>query len=808
MKKLFLPTISLALLSVFSMAQQGLTYQKPSQEILELVDVERAPSVTMDSKKQTLIYLYTSMYQSIEEVSEAELKIAGQRINPKINARSKQRYYTRIEVQKNRTGALQAVKGLPANLKLINLSWSPNDQFIAFGNVVEKGVELWVIKLETLEAKKLSESNLNLNLGSAFFWFPNSESLLVRTMPANKKEYIDVAQAVPNGPSVLISDGTVGQNRTYPDLLKSKEDEENFRTLAKSELYKIDLNGTKSLWKSTALYKGISFSPNGEYVIVSTIEEPFSYLVPWTSFAEKTVVLDKNGTFVQEVENRPASDNLPKGFMSTHKYKRDISWRDDKPATLTYVIALDGGDPENKVEYRDELFALEAPFKKGSETSLLKFPQRFSGVEWGRDDLAIAYDYWYNTRNTKAYMFNPSNPSVAAIILSDRNYQDKYADPGSFQTTKNQYNRDVLLLDGYTAYLIGEGFTPEGQFPFVDQINLKTKTKKTLYRSKYTNKLETITEILDVKKGELLVNIQAPTEYPNYYLRKIGSKAEPVQLTKFKNPFEKMSGISKEVITYKREDGLELTATLYLPIGYDKAKKEKLPMVMWAYPQEFKDKSSAGQNTTNPNEFIYPFYGSPIYWVMKGYAILDDAAFPIVGEGDEEPNDTFIEQLVSNAKAAIDAVDKLGYIDRKRVAVGGHSYGAFMTANLLTHSDLFAAGIARSGAYNRSLTPFGFQGEERNYWEAQDVYNKMSPFNYADKMKTPMLLVHGADDNNSGTFPIQSERYFQALKGFGAPVRYVVLPKESHSYSAKESILHLLWEQDQWLEKYVKNKKD
>lgn len=790
------------------MAQQGLTYQKPSSEILELVDVERAPIVSMDSKKQTLVYLYTSMYQSIEEVSETELKIAGQRINPKINARSKQRYYTRIEVQKNRTGALQTVKGLPANLKLINLSWSPNDQFIAFGNVVEKGVELWVITLQTLEAKKLSEANLNLNLGSAFSWFPNSESLLVRTMPSNKKEYIDVAQAVPNGPSVLISDGTVGQNRTYPDLLKSKEDEENFRTLAKSELYKVDLNGTKSLWKSTALYKGISFSPNGEYVIVSTIEEPFSYLVPWTAFAEKTVILDKNGTFVQEIENRPASDNLPKGFMSTHKYKRDISWRDDKPSTLTYVIALDGGDPENKVEYRDELFALEMPFKLGTETSMLKFPQRFSGVEWGRDDVAIAYDYWYNTRNTKTYLFNPSNPSIAAIVLSDRNYQDKYADPGSFQTTKNQYNRDVLLLDGYTAYLIGEGFTPEGQFPFVDQMNLKTKAKKTLYRSKYTNKLETISEILDVKKGELLVNIQAPTEYPNYYLRKIGSKTEPVQLTKFKNPFEKMSGISKEVITYKREDGLELTATLYLPIGYDKAKKEKLPMVMWAYPQEFKDKSSAGQNTTNPNEFIYPFYGSPIYWVMKGYAILDDAAFPIVGEGNEEPNDTFIEQLVSNAKAAIDAVDKLGYIDRKRVAVGGHSYGAFMTANLLTHSDLFAAGIARSGAYNRSLTPFGFQGEERNYWEAQDVYNKMSPFNYADKMKTPMLLVHGADDNNSGTFPIQSERYFQALKGFGAPVRYVVLPKESHSYSAKESILHLLWEQDQWLEKYVKNKKD
>lgn len=808
MKKLFVSIISFSLLSSLSIAQQSLDYQKPSREILELVDVERAPIVTMDSKKQTLVYLYTSMYQSIDEVSEVELRIAGQRINPKINARSKQRYYTRIEVQKNRTGALQQVKGLPADLKVISLSWSPNDQYIAFGNAVANGVELWILNLETLDAKKLNEGNLNLNLGSAFSWFPDGEALLVRTLPKHKKDFIDVTLAVPNGPSVLVSDGTIAQNRTYPDLLKSKEDEENFRTLATSELYKIDLNGTKSFWKSAALYKGISFSPNGEYVIVSTIEEPFSYLVPWASFPEKTVVYDKNGQLIQEIDNRPASDNLPKGFMATHKYKRAISWRDDKPATLTYVLALDGGDPENKVDFRDELFSMEAPFKPGTEQSLFKSAQRFSGVEWGKDDLAIAYDYWYNTRNTKTYIFNPSNPATAPVVLFDRNYQDRYSDPGDFQTTKNQYNRNVLLLDGYTAYLIGDGFTAEGQFPFVDQLNLKTKARKTLYRSKYTNKLESISAILDVKKGELLVNIQAPTEYPNYYLRKIGSKANPVQITQFKNPFEKMSGISKEVITYQREDGLELTATLYLPAGYDKVKKEKLPMVMWAYPQEYKDKSSAGQNTTNPNEFIYPYYGSPIYWVMKGYAILDDAAFPIVGEGDEEPNDTFIEQLVSNAKAAIDAVDKLGYIDRKRVAVGGHSYGAFMTANLLTHSDLFAAGIARSGAYNRSLTPFGFQGEERNYWEAKEVYDKMSPFNYADKMKTPMLLIHGADDNNSGTFPIQSERYFQALKGFGAPVRYVVLPKESHGYAAKESILHLLWEQDQWLEEHVKNKKD
>src|SRR5690606_13220724 len=276
-------------------------------------------------------------------------------------------------------------------------------------------------------------------------------------------------------------------------------------------------------------------------------------------------------------------------------------------------------------------------------------------------------------------------------------------------------------------------------------------------------------------------------------------------LTQLENPFKGLDGVHKEVIHYKRKDGVDLSGTLYLPAGYDRDKKEKLPLLIWAYPTEYKDKSTAGQSTANPNQFTYPSYGSFIYWVTKGYAVLDNAAFPIIGEGTAEPNDTFIEQLVANGEAAIDAVDKLGYIDRSKVGVGGHSYGAFMTANLLTHSKLFAVGIARSGAYNRTLTPFGFQSEQRNYWYAPEVYHTMSPFMHADKMKTPMLLIHGAADNNPGTFTLQTERYFQALKNLGAPVRMVLLPFESHGYASEENVLHTLWEQDQFLEKYLKN---
>jgi dipeptidyl aminopeptidase/acylaminoacyl peptidase len=497
---------------------------------------------------------------------------------------------------------------------------------------------------------------------------------------------------------------------------------------------------------------------------------------------------------------------MPKGFMAVREGKRNLRWRNDQSATLYWAEALDKGDPANEVEYRDEVFQLAAPFT-GEPQSLIKTKMRFSGITWAKENFAIANSYWWNTRMQRVETFNPLNNKELPKLLSERNYQDRYNDPGSFVTHKNQFNRYVLELDGDNAFLEGDGITETGTFPFIDQLNIKTGKKVRLWQAENKTELELISFTLNLKTGVVLTSIESPNRFPNYYLRNIKTKKLPQQITFIENPFKSLDGIYKEVIKYKRKDGLELSATLYLPAGYDKTKKEKLPMLIWAYPQEFKDKSSAGQVTASPLEFTYPYYGSFVFWVTKGYIILDDAAFPIVGEGEIEPNDFFIEQLVSNAQAAIDAVDAMGFVDKNRVAVGGHSYGAFMTANLLTHSNLFAAGIARSGAYNRTLTPFGFQSEERSYWDVPEIYNTMSPFMTADKMKSPLLLIHGQDDNNAGTYTMQSERYFNALKGLGATVRLVLLPKESHGYAAKESILHLLWEQDQWLEKYVKNKK-
>ncbi len=801
MKKIILLILSIT----FAFSQENINYQVPSSEILDLVEYDRPPSVTYDSDKNFMLFLYRDNYKSIEDLSQEELRLAGLRINPKTNIGSRITYYNNVRIKnlKNKRSEIEDIIGMPSNPKIANINWSPNQKNIAFTNTSSDGVKLWVLNLESRSLVKLSDLKLNSNIRDVINWLNDSE-ILIKVIPENKKELIDQSGIVPLGPTISSNDGENAQNRTYQDLLKNKTDEFNFEQLVTSDLYKVDLNGRINKWLDSDMYTDITPSPNGEFVMVSNIKKPFSYIVTYGRFPKSTNIYDNEGMLVSNLVEVPLIEELPQGFNAVWNGKRNFSWRMDKPSTITYMVALDNGDPSNEVEYRDELFELDAPFK-GNGNAIFKSINRLAGIIWGNKTHAVAIDYWIKNRNEKTYLFNPSNINQKPRIIYDRNYQDRYNDPGSFITERNAFNKSVLKINSNNLILMGDGYSEKGQFPFIDRLNLDNLKSKRIYESNYTDKLEDLVDF-DVNKNQLLVRIESKNDYPNYYFKNLNGK-KVTKITDFMNPFEQLSKVDKQVITYKRNDGVELSGVLYLPVGYDKTSKEKMPMIMWAYPREFKDKSSAGQNTNNPNEFTYPYYGSMVYWVTKGYVVLDDASFPIIGEDKTEPNDDFRNQLVENARAAINAVDKLGYIDKDRVAVGGHSYGAFMVANLLSHSDLFAAGIARSGAYNRTLTPFGFQSEERSYWQAPDVYYTMSPFMHADKMKTPLLLIHGEDDNNSGTYPMQSQRYFNALKGLGAVVRLVMLPKESHGYSSKESIYHVLWEQDQWLEKYVKNKK-
>lgn len=782
--------------------QGNLNYQIPSREILELADYQCPPGIILSPNKKHLILTYSNTYSSLSELNQTEFRLGGLRFNPITNISSNISYVNDIKLKDLSQGEEKDFYNLPENPRLTYFEFSPNSELLAFTNTTDVGVQLWVADLETRKAKLVLEDFLNANMGKPYRWKKDSCGFIVKVIPAEKKEYIDKSKQIPTGPIVSESSGEISQNRTFQDLLSDKQDEFNFENAMISQLVEANLNGEKKIFLPTDFYLSIISSPDGKYWLIKNIEHPYSYVVPFSRFPFSAKVYNDRGELIKEVNKVPLDEIRAKGFSSTREGIRSMTWHRNKPSTLIYVKALDGGDANKEIEFRDEVYSLEYPFENKPK-SLFKTKLRFAGIDYIDDDFILIHEIWYDTRQIISNLINPDTGKIIHVF-DDRNYQDIYKDPGVFYRNENKFGEYVIASKDNKVYLFGYGFTPQGQFPFLDEYDLKTGEKERIYTSDVKGKVEDLITFLDFDKMTVLSQVESPTEYPNLYERDMKS-GRVRQITHLKNPFESMKNVQKEVIHYKRSDGVDLSGTLYLPVDYDKGGKEKLPLLIWAYPLEHKSKNTAGQNTKNPNEFTYPHYGSFVYWVMKGYAVLDDAAFPILGEGDSEPNDTFIHQLLENGRAAIDAVDSLGYIDRDRVAVGGHSYGAFMTANLLTHGDDFKCGIARSGAYNRTLTPFGFQSEQRNYWDNPDLYNDMSPFMSAHKMKKPLLLIHGEADNNPGTFTLQTERYFQALKNLGAPVRMVILPKESHSYRAKENILHLLWEQDKFLEKHLKN---
>jgi dipeptidyl aminopeptidase/acylaminoacyl peptidase len=798
-KFIYLFLLSYCLVTVESIAQEQVTYQKPPKVMEDLINAPATPRVSINDKGTTMLILQFAQYPDIAELAEPELRIAGLRLNPRTNGQSRMTYVTGLKLKNVQTGTEQEIKGLPAKLLASNATWSPDDSKIAFCNTEGEKIQLYLIDVATASAKKLSETRLNSAIALPFVWVSDNKTILFLSIPDNRGLFPE-APKVPLGPIVQENLGKTAPSRTYQDLLKNPYDETLFDYYATSQLNTINIEtGAIEKIGKPSVIQSYSPSPDGKYMLSQVRHRPYSYLVTLGSFPIKIDILDINGNLVKELTDVPLSDNVPVGFNATRTGQRSHSWRADAPATLFWVEAQDGGDPKKEVAVRDRVFSLEAPFS-GTPQELFATKLRFGGMMWGNENLAIISENWWANRREVTTILNPK--TKATTVLFDRSFEDTYNDPGSPEMVKNQYGRYVLSVDNNNLIMTGQGASAEGNRPFVDLLDLTTKKTTRLWRSE-GNYLEQPIQILDLKKRLILTSRESKTENPNYFIRDLKGK-RLTQVTNFSHPYPQMKDIQKQLLKYKRADGVELSATLYLPVGYKK-EDGTLPTLIEAYPQEFKTKDAASQVSGSPHEFISIYWGSPVFWATQGYAVMENTAIPIVGEGNKEPNDTYIEQLVAGAKGAIDEGVRLGVVDAKRVGVMGHSYGAFMTGNLLAHSNLFKAGIARSGAYNRTLTPFGFQAEERTYWQAPDVYFQMSPFSHADKIKTPILLIHGEADNNPGTFPIQSERFYNALKGHGATTRYVVLPYESHGYRAKQSILHMLWEMNTWMEKYVKN---
>ena len=779
-------------------------YQLPPQEIIDLVDAPSTPSMLISPNNEVVLLVTNPDLPSIDDIAAQELRLAGIRFDPITNGSSRGRFGTGLTFTNIDGSNARPVQGLPKTPKIGNSTWSRDGSMVAFTHTTATGIELWVADAKTALARKLTGEVINGVLGTTYTWLPDNKSLIYSAIPEGRGP----APSRPNVASGPVAQESLGRRaavRTFQDLIRDVYDEAIFDYYATSQMVKIDLDGNKRKLGEPGVIWFFNPSPDGNYLLLTRIQKPYSYIVPMQRFPQTVELLNMEGRMVRLLAEVPLTDDLPQGFGATRTGPRSHTWRSDKPASLYWVEAQDGGDPAVQVPYRDQLFFLEAPFT-GNPTPSVQLELRYAGITWGRHDYALVAESWSRDRRGKLSSFHPTDPSLAMSLLFDRSTEDRYNDPGSFQTTLNEYGRSVLQFDrrGRQLYLFGQGASPEGNRPFVDEYDLRTGLTKRLWQSQAPY-YEFPVRLLDADRGLVITRRESIEEQPNFFLRDL-RRNRMTQITKFLDPMPQLKELNKEMIHFERADGIPLSGTLYLPAGYRPGIDAPLPTMLWAYPREFKSADAAGQVAGSPYTYTRVGASSPVLLATQGYAVLDNASFPIVGEGEKEPNDTFVEQLVANAEAAINKLVEMGVTDPNRVAVSGHSYGAFMTANLLSHSNLFAAGVARSGAYNRTLTPFGFQGEERTYWQAPEVYDLMSPFMHADKMKTPMLLIHGADDNNSGTFPIQSERYYDALRGHGATVRLVMLPHESHGYAARESVLHMHWEWINWLDQYVKNR--
>ena len=806
MKRIASVALSLVLLGFTAPAgaQSDVTaasgYLSPPQTIVDILDAPPTPTVIVGPTRDVAALVEQRSMPPIGWLARPMHRLAGYRIDPRNSGPWRAPEIAAIAIVQ-----LDAGNGTPGAgreyARVVaprgtTLGWprfSPDGSHLSYAVLRDTGIELWVLDLSTGQPRPLTSASLNATWGNPCEWLADNSGVLCRfRMSARGAPPAPPRQ--PAGPNVQEHAGALAPVRTYQDLLSGPHDEALFEYHFTSQIATVALaTGSRTAIGAPGLYARVAGAPDGRHLLVERIERPFSWLHPASRFARSVEVWTREGDAVV-VAKRPLADTVPIGGVATGP--RGHRWNPTAPATLVWSEAQDGGDPRVDASHRDTLFTLDAPFDR-EPRELARTEHRFSTIAWTEDGTALITETDRPTRWTRTSLLYPGGGDTRRLF--DRSAEDVYGAPGfPLRRPGGGVASATILQDGDDIYLAGAGASPDGDRPFVDRLDLRTLDSERLFHTE-PGSYETVVAVLGPDGGSLLTRRESSTDPPNYFVRDTASGVRHA-LTDYQDPAPILRGIRKRLVTYERKDGVGLSATLYLPPGYREG--DRPPMLMWAYPREYTNAAAASQVRGSPHRFTTLRGASHLLLLTQGYAILDGPAMPIIGEG-HTANDTYVEQLVASAEAAIDAAVEMGVADRDRIAIGGHSYGAFMTANLLAHSDLFQAGIARSGAYNRTLTPFGFQNERRTFWEARDIYAAMSPFFHAEKVNEPILLTHGEIDNNSGTFPIQSERYYHALKGHGATVRYVTLPHESHGYAARESVLHVVAEMLRWCDRYL-----
>ena len=804
--------LALLVIAPALVAQESQKYLLPPQNIIDVFDAEPPAQISVSPNKQQIALVKARAYPTIAELSQPMYRLAGARINPKTNGphRVSGLPGTGINsiVLKKIEGGAETTVTMPPQARISHVKFSPDGAHLAFLQTKDTGIELWIANTATGAAKAVvtGADRINATGGDPCDWLHDNVTMVCELVPANRGT-APVEPTVPPGPTVHENHGKAAPAPTYEDLLKNPYDDALYEYYFTSQLAAINTaTGTKTPIGKTGIFNNVTPSPSGQYVLVSKIRKPFSHTVPANGFNQDIEVWSRDGD-VKKLADRPSREGTT--LTGVEAGPRSFQWRADQPATVLWVEALDGGDNRVKVPFRDKIVSLAAPFS-GQPTEITKTEWRYASISYTDTAIGLLNENDRASRRTRTWLMEPG---AAPRKVWDRKQDAAYDDPGNPVIRRDTGTAGrgggggrggpaggPIMQSGDFIFVAGQGASPEGDRPFLDKVNVKTLKTERVFRSS-SESLESFIAPLNDEMTHFITRYETQKDAPNYYTRDAGSEAKRA-VTQFKDPQPQIRNILRQYVTYKRKDGVTLSGTLYLPPGYKQG--TKVPVIMWAYPREFGDADSASQVTGSPNQFTSIRGASHMFLLLSGYAIFDNPTMPIIGPG-ETANDTYVEQLVASAQAAVDKVVEMGVADRDHIGVGGHSYGGFMTANLLAHSRLFRAGFAESGAYNRSLTPWGFQAERRSFWEAPDIYTKMSPFWYADRIKDPILLMHGEVDDNTGTFPIQSERLYAALKGHGATVRYVTLPNEAHGYAARETLLHVLAERLNWFDKYVKN---
>jgi len=791
-------------------------YDRPPQHVLDVLHAPAPPSPYVSPTVDRILLVSWVSYPPIAQVAEPFLRLAGVRVEPRTRRKHDTpggygiapcaQSLTLVDIPTSRETPVSLPPGGCADA----FSWAADGKQFAFRNTSADTVELWIGDASTGAARRLGDARLNPMLESSLQWMPDQKTLLVKLVPA-KAGPAPAASVTSDGPSIQETTGQTGESSTYEtrDTLTGKHDEDLFDYYATSQLAFVDASsGAITPLGEPAIITGVDPSPDGENILVTTIHRPYSYVTTFPNFPHDVELWDRVGRVTHTLAKLPLADRVPIHGVQTGP--RDYGWRPTAPATLVWAEALDGGDWNVTVPARDKVMTLEAPFT-GAAAEIARTEQRFTGFDWSEQPgVALLHEYDENKHWQRTFLADVDHPAAKPTVVWDMSSDERYKDPGQpiYKVLPN--GRGVVRQEGDAIFLSGAGASIDGDRPFLDRFDLKARTPVRLFRSDKAS-IEYFLEFADATSRAFLTWRQSPKDPPNAMLRTLGDplpSATPGEaaiastaraVTHIPDPTPAVRAIKQRLIKYRRKDGTQLSFTLLTPPGYQEG--TRVPAILYAYPLDYASASTAGQVSGSEQEFMR--LTDYRLLLLAGYAIIDNAAFPIVGDP-REAYDTYLEQLVEDARAAVDTAVGTGVVDRERIGVTGHSHGALMTANLIAHTNLFRAGVATSGSYNKTLTPFGFQNERRSVWKGQNVYLKVSPFFFADKIKLPLLIMHGADDANPGTTPLQAVKLYEAIRGNGGTARLVMLPHEPHWYSAMESNEQLAYEELRWFDKYVK----